>query len=456
MWEVHLASTVDTAEERLRHRLRRHTERCIGRAIVAYTPVLIGHLQRSQQPDTVDSYISVLKNAGDVGAAIYGKDLLLYLQTLIALLTNIGADSEFRGGAQLLTLAEQVGTDLFNAGLHTTDLRLISARYSAAISNGGHRRRALIDRALVESRTADEKLRALLVLAKYHIDVSDYRSAHRYLDECDAVATHAPTGAAQRFDINTTRGMAYFYRDHMLATKFLLRGIALDKTATDPVICRASASALHFLGRIRATEGDYRSALAYLVLSQHYKDKMDKEAGQLGYHHLRLGQFLWIVGDTEAGEWHLDQAGQLFQTIRQRSTAEAQLNGTLAGIAAAKGDRHGAEYLLGRAIESARLDPYPRGELLFLTQLCIMLPRRGALFPAAHTALRGLRLWHKSEPGGWRWISQRARALMFLPVAKRRGRQHFEQGVTCPCPQHGNIPVADLMARVDVGESLVD
>jgi hypothetical protein len=49
-------------------------------------------------------------------------------------------------------------------------------------------------------------------------------------------ATHAPTGAAQRFDINTTRGMAYFYRDHMLATKFLLGGIALDKTATDPVI----------------------------------------------------------------------------------------------------------------------------------------------------------------------------------------------------------------------------
>lgn len=435
----------DTAGERLQHRLRQHTVHCTARALRIYTPVLREHAQRSQSPDTINSFISILRNAAN-RRITHQTDLLDYAQALAELLSNIGGGNQFRGKEGLLGLFDRVATGLHEAGCSTTDLRLIMARYCSTISNGGDQRRRLINLALHESRTGDERLRAQLVTAKYHIDISDYDNAHRNLDTCQILAEHASTGPAQRYDIYTTRGIAYYYTDHNLAERCFLQGVALNPRITDPIICRSTASALHHLGKIKAARGDYGAAITLIVLAQHYKNRMMQEGGQLGHYHLRLGEILHLVGASEQSLWHLNQASQVFHGIRDQSSGEAHLNSTLAGLAAARGDHAKAIHLLTGAIKTAHRDRYHRGELLFRYQLTCLHLRRARLIAAFQAALPGLRAWRAAHIGKWRWIRQHLRTRRFPPRPPRR-RLPLTLMPHCPCPEHDAVPETELLER---------
>jgi tetratricopeptide (TPR) repeat protein len=433
-----------TVEERLRHRLQQHVERCTARAVRIYTPVLHDYARRAHPPDAVDSYVSVLRNA-DAHAA-RDDELLQFVYALGELLANIGGGRQFSGQEELLDLFERLTDELNAAGCATTDLRLITARYCSAISTGGDRRLRLITHALKESRTDDELLRALLVIAKFHIDISDYDNAHRYLDDCLVVAARALTGPAQRYDISTTRGIIYYFHDHTAATQYFLQGIALDPTITDPVICRSTASALHHLGGIKATHGDNETALALMVLAQHYKARTALEGTQFGHYHLRLGEILFANGAAEPARWHLEQASRIFHSVQERSNAEGHLSSALAGIAAASGEHKQAIHLLRGAIRAAQRDRYARGELLYRYQLVSLYLRRARLLAALSTALPGLRAWRAARISGWRWIVQHLRSRRFPPrpiEPDKRGTSTL----SCPCPEHDALSVGALITR---------
>lgn len=444
-----MTDRVDTAEVRLQRRLQRQSVRCTARALRIYTPMLREYARRSQTPDAVDSFVSILRNA--VGRSADNHDALLsYTHALVELLANVGSGSQFRAQEALLDMFERVAAELFESGCSTTDLRLMIARYCAAISNGGERRLRLIKNAVRESRNDDERLRALLVTAKYYIDISKYDIGHRYLDNCMDLTDRAKTGEAQRYDVNTTRGIAYFYRDHALAARFLLKGIEPNPDNTDPVICRSSASALHYLGRIKAAEGDHEAAVALIVLAQHFKDRVWREGTQFGYYNLRLGEILTLAGNHDAATWHLEQASLMFHVVRERSTAEAYLNSVLAGLAAARGEHDQAVRLLSRAIETAQSDRYPRGELLFRYQLTILHLRRGCLISAMAAALPCVPVLRSSQIGGWRWIAKQVKTRRFPRHRSRRQSQHIDPPLVCPCPEHSAVPEADLLARANL------
>jgi tetratricopeptide (TPR) repeat protein len=441
---------VDTVETRLQRRLQQQTTRCTSRALRIYTPMLRDYARRSQTPDTIDSFISILRNA--VSRSLDDHDALLsYTHALVELLANVGGGSQFRAQEALLDTFEGVASQLYDGGCSTTDLRLMMARYCAAISNGGERRLRLIELAVRESRDDDERLRAVLVMAKYYIDVSEYDTGHRYLDDCLQLADRAATGEAQRYDISTTRGIAYFYRDHALAARFLRMGIEPNPDVTDPVICRSSASALHYLGRIKAAAGDHVSAVDLIVLAQHFKDRVWREGTQFGYYHLRLGEVLTSAGDRDAAMWHLEQAGKIFHEVRERSNAEAYLNSVLAGLAAARGEHDQAVQLLTRAVETTHSDRYPRGELLFRYQLTILHLRRASLISAIAVALPAVKLLRSSQIGGLRWIAKQIRTRRF-PRRTTQRSQGVDLPLVCPCPDHGAVPEETLLTRANLGQ----
>ncbi|ADJ44191.1 hypothetical protein AMES_2368 [Amycolatopsis mediterranei S699] len=435
----------------LKERIGSHAEACTKRALKHYGNVLRTALADGQFPMRVDSLVAVLRTATKGDSARYDDELVPYVGALVEILANVGRGNQPHREEGLIELFETTLTQLHARGNRTTDIRLLLARYSAALSNGGRRRLEIIRSAISESRDADEKLRAVLVLAKYHIDISDYDAAFRYLDECEALAEEAGTGRFEIYDVHTTRGIALFYNNIRLARHSLARGVSCELASSSPAVCRATASALHYLGRIQATRGDHRGALTHVVAAQHIKDTLNPESGQLGFFHLRTGEILLAAGNTSAGKDHLREAGRLFHDVHSRSTAEAQLNSTLAGVAAAEGNTAAAEKLLHEALASARRDNYPRGELLFSLQIFLLQLRRGTLIAAVKTATGVIGVVRRTEPGEWRWIFRRVRVssfaflLAFLRPGKRAEPPSPPQ---CPCPIHRNVPLAELLDEV--------
>jgi tetratricopeptide (TPR) repeat protein len=405
-------------------------------------------LDSGKLPLGVDSLVAILEKAVEGDSAHYDDELISYVGALVEVLANVGRGNQPHREEGLVELFEATLTQLFARGSRTADIRLMLARYSSALSNGGRQRFGIICAAIGESRDTDEKLRAVLVLAKYYIDISDYNNAYRYLDECEALAEEARNGALEAFDIHTTRGIGLFYNDIRLARRSLARGVSFELAPHYPTVCRATATALHYLGRIQATRGDHTGALIFLVAAQHFKGTLNLESAQLGYYHLRTGEILVAAGNTHAGKDHLVHAGRLFHNVHHRSTAEAQLNSTLAGIAAAEGDAGRAEKLLHDAVASARRDNYPRGELLFTLQILLVQLRRGAVAAAIKTAFRLMKIARGAEYGGVVWLARRVKAssfsFLFTSVWRRKKREPPDP-LGCPCPLHLDVPMAELL-----------
>lgn len=432
----------------LRERIKNHSEACTKRALRHYGTILRTALDSGTLPMRVDSLAGILERALNGDSGYYDDELVSYVGALVGVLANVGRGNQPHREEGLVELFETALTRLSARGNRTTDIRLMLARYCAALSNGGHQRLGIIRAAISESRDADEKLRALLVLAKYYIDVSDYDTAYRHLDDCETLAEEADSGCFEILDVHTTRGTGLFYNDIRLARRSLARGVSLELASSSPTACRATATALHYLGRIEANRGDHCGALTYVVAAQHLKGTLSLESAQLGFFHLRTGEILIAAGNTDAGKDHLGHASRLFHNVHHRSTAEAQLNSTFAGLAVAEGNTSRAEKLLYEALASARRDNYPRGELLFGLQVFLVQLRRGALVAAVKIAIGVIKVARRTEFGGWFWIFRRMRAssfsfsLTFLRPKKR--------GVTpgCPCPIHEDVPVAELLDEI--------
>lgn len=428
--------------EAMRARLRRQANRCAERALVVYARDLHAYVENRQTPPNMNSYFAVLRSAHERDVGVQNGSLATFTERLVTVVTNLGRDGEFPEDTQFLLLIGQVATVLHENDQSTVEILLECARYSASASVGSARRVALIDRAVAEARNDDELLRALRVKALFYVDISDYGNAHLILDRCDSMIANSPEHR-YRQQLAAARGTAHFYRDEDRAIACFRRAVTPPSELASAEDHLATAVALHFTGRIELSRGHHAKALACLVLAERVKAKVAIEGTQVGFFHLRLGEILVNRGRRDQGVSHFEEAGRIFHTVRQRSSAEAQLDAALARLARIDGDLDRAALLLSRATESARRDHFVRGELLFLSQL-LMVQLRTRPLAAVRTVIRAVRLATSSELGGLRWLARQIRSR-----ATSRATSDAEgPPISCPCPLHDAVPTDRLWIQV--------
>src|SRR5262249_55902543 len=124
-----------------------------------------------------------------------------------------------------------------------------------------------------------------------------------------------------------------------------------------------------------------------------------------GYYHLRLAEVLLAHGPLEEAHYHLQEASQIFRQGQQQSTGEAQLQAAWARYFTQTSQHEKAEELLKSAIGQARLHRFPRGELLFLTQLAALRLAQRRMLSAAGILLQVARIYPRAElRAGWRGV----------------------------------------------------
>lgn len=426
----------------MRARLRRHADRCAERALVVYARDLRVFVEGRQTPLSMNSYFAVLRNAHERDVGIQSGSLATFTERLVQVVTNLGRDGEFPEDTQFLQLIEQVATVLHEHDQSTVDILLECARYSASASVGSARRVALIDRAVAEARDDDERLRALRVKALFCIDISGYGVAHLILDRCDAMIANSPEHPFRQ-QLAAARGTAYFYRDEVRAMECFRQAVTPPGELASADDHLATAVALHYTGRIELSRGHHAQALACLVLAERIKEVVAIEGTQVGFFHLRLGEILLDRGRRDQGVSHFEEAGRIFHTVRQRSSAEAQLDAALARLARIDGDLDRATFLLNRATESARRDNFVRGELLFLSQL-LMVQLRTKPLAAARTVIRAAHLATSRELGGLRWVTRQIRSR----TSSRAAPPADGPSISCPCPLHEAVSADRLWSQV--------
>jgi tetratricopeptide (TPR) repeat protein len=438
------ASDIETA---LRKRLRKKAHRSMERALVFYTRDLRAHVDQRQAPTRMDSYFAVLRNAHERAAGLQDGSLAAYAAQLVQVVTNLGRGIEFPEDGEFLALIEQVALALGRHRHSTVDLWLECARYVAQTSVGSARRAAMIDRAIAEAHDDDERLRALRTKASYYIDISAYRDAHRALDRCDAIVaadTATPGIRYHTYQLAATRGVVYFYRNEKLALEYFRRAIASPGDLDNGEARTATAGAIHFTGRIQLARGHPSAGLACLILAENLKEPAAIEGTQVGFYHLRVGEVLVDHRMRDQGMWHFEQAGRTFHAVRQRSTAEAQLDAALARVARADGDLDRARALLDRAIQSARRDAFIRGEVMFRMQM-IPLQLRTKPLAAVASAFRIAQLTGAHERSSIPWlIRQLRRHATGLFGTRAPLRQ-----ISCPCPAHDALSTDELWELAD-------
>jgi hypothetical protein len=146
---------------------------------------------------------------------------------LLALVLDVaataGAHAQFENDQGIIKSAKFLIDQLSALQRPTADLLLGLARYQSRFRVGGEDRQHSIERAVAESADDAERARALVILARFKIDSSDYRGARAVLDRCQAIIDDVDLREQYEHRIIVTRGMSYFYSNHEMARELFRR-----------------------------------------------------------------------------------------------------------------------------------------------------------------------------------------------------------------------------------------
>jgi tetratricopeptide (TPR) repeat protein len=386
----------------------------------------------------VERLATLLQRVAEHVADINNAPVADFLAFTLEVLARSGGGSDFQLTAEVLDATDRIIDLLVSRDRPVSDLLLAQAGYYAVFANGSQRRRNAISRAVTLSRTIDERVRSLITLAQFEIDISRYPQARRIVEECAALVSDTPRAATYLPRIRLTEGMSYFYRDIDRAEAYFLRTI--DEAVADsdhPQVRNAVSTAYHYLGRVANERGLYVEAIEKYVLAQ--QEPIISLSGT-GFHHLRVAEILLNRANVVQALDHLNEAKRFFLQGQQFSTGEEQLDVAWAKYYFLIGDVDRAETLVIDALERARADPYPRGELLFLAQLVRIRISRKRILSAIWLAARVAYLLYRHESEGsfrllfiqWRNGGTIARHL----ILRRGKRIDTRSPVHCPCPMH--------------------
>ena len=425
-----------------RRALQKEALGCLLRAISRH----LAAAATTTTPPDVSELVLLLQNAVGHDLDVKSTSFMAYLQHVFDVMMMQGPGADFQLVEEFVTATDIAIDKIAAAGGSVADLLLAQAEYYARISNRDPKRYEAIRRAVNESSTSAERLKSLIILATYHIDGSDYRKAHKALDECVELASLVVNGGLHLPEISLTRGIAYVYSDPSRADACFERAISLGQQHLSVAEVRnAVRAAWNYRGRLYATQGKYAEALRCLVKAREYALGRLADAA---FFHLRMAEILMDHGPSDQALYHLEQSKKIFDQAQDMSLGTAQYDSALARYYLREGDRATAETLLKGCIQGARDDPFPRGELKFLIELAQVQIARFKLTGAALTLGRAIFvLCVKELPSGRIFTPSKLRALArFAPRILRvppfiHKERRESLVITCPCGADHDLPV---------------
>jgi tetratricopeptide (TPR) repeat protein len=390
-----------------------------------------------------DTLTGLLAKAVDWNVVLESEGFVDYVRGMVQLVVRQGAGESFRRRDEFIGALNRAVTSLSERGQPTADLHLAAATYYATVSNGADEREQAIQSAVNTARDPVEKLRALITLAKYYIDVSGYTEARKILDECEALALSVPEyHGLLMVDVLLTRGLATFYGNPRQALTYFRQAVDMGETLdSSREVNDTVATAHHFIGRIQALDGHYQEALTSMVEGQRRRERTEgSDRKALGFYHVRLAEILLEVGCVDSANYHLEECGRVFRALQESSTGEATLDAALARVHLLQGHISKASELIDVAVARARRDRHPRAELDYLFQRLYLSVRLGDLAGVMQALRRALPLWWSTEASsGHRFnaaaITRALRVAIILGARRLRVTRKHQQKeeVICPC-----------------------
>ncbi|MER5790623.1 tetratricopeptide repeat protein [Streptomyces sp. NPDC001980] len=370
-------------------------------------------------------------------AEMIGDLLTLAFETSL----TVGAGSRFREYEEFRQSTLALIEILDRRGAPVSGHLLSAARFEALLANGDRTRRDLITRAVAASRTADERIRALLTQSRARTDVSDYRGAQQALAEC-AELLEDETAAEWRPEYQHSLGLTYYYSDPVQAAHHFEESVRLGRPLLDRLgTSQPVASSLHFLGRAAAERGEFDRALRLYVEAEATSD--DYLSGH-GFYHQRMAEVLIDHGSTEEAEFHLRRSQQTFDQVGQQSHGMALLFGTWSRFYVRTGQLGRAEKALAEGIDKSRREKGPRVELVLLAQKLHLRLRQRRLAGLALLMARAAWLYLREE-----LVRNPLQAVRQAIVVARQSRHLLRSSnsggrvLVCPCGEDHRSRAAD-------------
>ncbi|GGP73688.1 hypothetical protein GCM10010185_53880 [Saccharothrix coeruleofusca] len=400
-----------------------------------------------RRSENVPRLATLLRGALVAPEAVESHVLAGLVELSFSTFFTTGSGTGFSEHREFLTNALALIDVLHERGAATSALLLSAARFQARLSNGTARRRGFIERAVDTATTPDELVAARLTLAKYRIDTSQYRAARKQLSLCREVLA---TGAAKRHatDVEVTTGVLYYYTAPA-RSRCLLEAVVSrwrDGGSGGPTD-QPVATALHYLGRLAADDGDHVLAIRFYVRAEELSD--DFLHGH-GFYHQRIAELLVERGAVSEAAHHLITASETFARLGEVSVGSAVLDSTWARFHVRLGELEKAERILRRGIEVSRAHIGPRAELLLLAQLLVLHAKQRAWATAARIAVRGVWLYARTEITDdplsvWSRLTAVARRALSTARPSRSTRsQRPPEAFSCPCGEPHDRTTVEL------------
>ncbi|MGP2436572.1 tetratricopeptide repeat protein [Streptomyces sp. JW3] len=389
--------------------------------------------ERYSRTDKVPQLAQLLDGALGFSTAVPDSDLYALLDLAFDVVLTIGAGSGYRGFEELLEYALRLIDVLTQRGAPTTYLLLSAARLQACLANQDPVRLNLIERAVSNSQSQAEYVTARLHLARFHVDISDYRGARKHVHACRAALGDQQQGVLGA-DLESTAGMAVYYTDPRRARDHFELAVRLGRQHHGhPDVSQPTASAMHYLGRIAVDNGNHQLALRLFVEGEKLSD------GYLtrhGFYHQRLAEVLTDHGSATEAAYHLSMAESAFAQVGQVSNGLLLLQGSWARWYLHQNDQTGAEHILMKAISASRTDSAPRIELILQAELLRLRLRQRRTVEVMRVLARSAVLYATGEAMTGRHQLIQARTIFLMAMrflrpspASAAGRQVPQ----CPC-----------------------
>jgi tetratricopeptide (TPR) repeat protein len=321
---------------------------------------------RFADPAELPEFVTLLSAGLLVGAHADTALLAALAHRSMTTMLTVGPGPDFRDHEELLSTAVRLIDTIGGRDERTTQLYLLAAQFRAGYANTDAVRHGYIERAVSTAQDDRELASAMLFLARFHTDLSNYPKALAVLDRCRPLVAQT-TLSDLRPEWNAACGLAHYYNEPPTARRFFEEATRLGRDHPDSTSARrAVGNALHFLGRLAADDGEYHRALTLYTEASRLSSEF--KTGH-GYYHQRVAEVLVDHGDLGEARYHLEAAEELFKAVGQVSNGLQLLQGTWARWHLRAGQVDDAVRSLSQAIASSRSERAARVELILLAEM---------------------------------------------------------------------------------------
>jgi tetratricopeptide (TPR) repeat protein len=347
------------------------------------------------------------------------------LQQYIFKLSDIMMD--YGGGHFFIVYIDKSIQYYENLGLSTFELYLSKYNYLSLNNVESLERENILTSALTKIVTEEEKIKALIILAQYYQDASEYKKTLETSNEILNIIKNNKRLEIYKSKILNILGMHYYYKfEFSKARKYLKQTIVLLNN--DSKFKDRLTVANHYLGRIELAEGNPSQALEYYIKALNYQEKyFISKVGERAYSHLRIAELLISVNLVSYAFEHLDESRKLFDSIYTYGSPIVHLNLAWSDLYIKEKNYKKAEKSLIKAIEQSKNIGFPRGELLAYEKLFWLKVKSFQFISVFTIFIQAMNTWRKGEMNRNGGIKLLIMYMLKLPttfINKMKGSAH--------------------------------